>query len=559
MNEGNAALLLAQPDIDGGLIGGASLEGRLVHRSIVEGSLLNGMTCCDAGPRACAFPPASSSWTASAWPSRARQRHLAGLPRRCSTRCSPSAPMTRLAASGEAVGLPEGQMGNSEVGHLNIGAGRVVFQELTRINRACARRRSLREPGAVRRPSTRRTKPGAALHLMGLLSDGGVHSSQRAPLRARARGGERPGCRRVVRPLLHGRPRRAAASGAGYVAELVDVAGTSCANDRTCARRDRHRHRRGRYYAMDRDNRWERVEQAYDAVVLRPSRVRDRRAVAAMASLLRRGGHRRVRGAHGALTGARDAATATRSSSSTSAPTAPARSPAPWWTRRSPASSASAWPQRDFVCLTEYDPDDPGVRWPSPRSSPNNVLADVLADDGAAPVPHRRDGEVRPCDVLPERRPRGARRRGRSRALIPSPKVATYDLQPEMSEPEVADDAWPRPSKRTRPTCYIVNFANCDMVGHTGVIEAAVAAVEAVDAGVGQVLAAIERKGGVALVTADHGNADKMIAEDGGPFTAHTTNPVPLVLVDCERDRACSLSRSARARSGRHRAHAARG
>ena len=182
-----------------------------------------------------------------------------------------------------------------------------------------------------------------------------------------------------------------------------------------------------------------------------------------------------------------------------------------------------------FVCLTEYDPEIPApVAFA--KEFPENVLADVLAAAGLRQY-HIAETEKYAHVTFFLNGGREEPKAGEERALVPSPKVATYDLKPEMSEPEVARTL-AAAIDADEADVYIVNFANCDMVGHTGVIPAAVAAVEAVDAGVGEVLAALERKGGFALVTADHGNADKMIAEDGSPFTAHTTALVPLVLAD---------------------------
>ena len=188
-----------------------------------------------------------------------------------------------------------------------------------------------------------------------------------------------------------------------------------------------------------------------------------------------------------------------------------------------------AWPQVSFACLTEYDPEIPApVAFP--KEFPDNVLADVLAAAGLRQY-HIAETEKYAHVTFFLNGGREEPKAGEERALVPSPKVATYDLKPEMSEPDVAATL-AAAIEAGEADVYIVNFANCDMVGHTGRIPAAVAAVEAVDAGVGQVLAALERKGGVALVTADHGNADKMLGEDGSPFTAHTTAPVPLVLAD---------------------------
>ena len=189
----------------------------------------------------------------------------------------------------------------------------------------------------------------------------------------------------------------------------------------------------------------------------------------------------------------------------------------------------SRFPQVSFVCLTEYDPEIPApVAYP--KEFPGNVLADVLAAAGLRQY-HIAETEKYAHVTFFLNGGREEPKAGEERALVPSPKVATYDLKPEMSEPDVAATL-AAAIDAGEADVYIVNFANCDMVGHTGHIPAAVAAVEAVDAGVGQVLAALERKGGVALVTADHGNADKMLGEDGSPFTAHTTAPVPLVLAD---------------------------
>ncbi|WP_394355765.1 2,3-bisphosphoglycerate-independent phosphoglycerate mutase [Adlercreutzia wanghongyangiae] len=430
---------------------------------------------------------------------------------------------TRLAASGEAVGLPEGQMGNSEVGHLNIGAGRVVFQELTRINRAC-RAGDLAGNPVLREAFEAASRPGSALHLMGLLSDGGVHSSNEH-LYALVDAALAAGVGHImIHCFMDGRD-VPPSSGAGYMAELVDYierAASRAAHGAVVEVASVE----GRYFAMDRDNRWERVQRAWDAVAnARP--LTEASAVAAMESSYAAGiTDEFVEPVALVDRGMRDGDAVVffnfrpdRARELTRALVDPDFS----------GFKRDRFPQVRFVCLTEYDPAIPApVAFP--KEFPENVLADVLA---AAELSQYHIAETEKYAHVTFFLNGGveAEKAGESRKLIASPKVATYDLQPEMSEPAVAD-ALVDAIQADEADVYIVNFANCDMVGHTGVVDAARAAVEAVDDGVGRVLAAIRAKGGVALVTADHGNADKMIAEDGGAFTAHTTAPVPLVLVD---------------------------
>ncbi len=429
-------------------------------------------------------------------------------------------PHTLLDASGEAVGLPEGQMGNSEVGHLNIGAGRVVFQELTRINRACADG-SLAANPVLQEAFQAACAPGAALHLMGLLSDGGVHSSNEH-LYALLRAARDAGVPQVmVHCFMDGRD-VPPSSGGGYVEDLKRELDALRAPGFEAAIASIA----GRYYAMDRDNRWDRVQKAYDTLV-RPAAVADLVPVQAMEASYADGvTDEFVAPVAFDQRGIRDGDAVVffnfrpdRARQLTRAFTDPAFE----------GFVRAAFPQVRFVCLTEYDPDIPApVAFP--KEFPSNVLADVLADAGLRQY-HIAETEKYAHVTFFLNGGIEAQKAGEERALIASPKVATYDLQPEMSEPEVADTL-AAAIDEGEADVYIVNFANCDMVGHTGVIPAAVAAVEAVDAGVGKVLAAMERAGGATLVTADHGNADKMLADDGTPHTAHTTAPVPLVLVD---------------------------
>lgn len=430
----------------------------------------------------------------------------------------------RLEASGEAVGLPAGQMGNSEVGHLNIGAGRVVFQELTRINRACADGSVVSNP-VIQDAFEAARKPGAALHFMGLLSDGGVHSSN-AHLFALLQAAHDAGVAHVmVHCFMDGRD-VPPSSGARYLAELVEVIERLNADAAQSGCFIEIASIEGRYFAMDRDNRWDRVQRAYDTIA-GAKNVIELGPVEAMEASYAAGITDEfvepvALSARGMCDG--DAVVffnfrPDRAREITRALTDPAFA----------GFERAFWPQVSFVCLTEYDPDIPApVAFA--KEFPENVLADVLADAGLAQY-HIAETEKYAHVTFFLNGGREESKVGEQRKLIASPKVSTYDLQPEMSEPEVAREL-AGAIEADAADVYIVNFANCDMVGHTGVIPAAVAAVEAVDAGVGLVLDAIARKGGVAFVTADHGNADKMLAADGTPHTAHTTAPVPFVLVD---------------------------
>lgn len=430
----------------------------------------------------------------------------------------------KLEASGEAVGLPDGQMGNSEVGHLNIGAGRVVFQELTRINRACADGSLAANPVICQAFDTAK-QPDSALHLMGLLSDGGVHSSNQH-LYALIRSALKAGVGKVmVHCFLDGRdvPPK---SGKSFVAQLEEEIAAICTEVGAAPDAAVIASISGRYYAMDRDNRWDRVERAY-LTLTRAANLTELNAQDAMqasydAEVTDEFVIPVALNARGMKNG--DAVIffnfrPDRAREITRALMDPEFS----------GFERTQNPELFYVCLTEYDPTIPApVAFA--KEFPQQVLADVIADAGLRQY-HIAETEKYAHVTFFLNGGVEAPKQNETRMLVNSPKVATYDLKPEMSEPEVAQ-ALAAAIRADESDIYIVNFANCDMVGHTGVIPAARDAVEAVDAGVAQVVEAMKEKGGVVLITADHGNADKMIAEDGSPFTAHTTALVPFCLLD---------------------------
>ena len=423
---------------------------------------------------------------------------------------------TELQASGLDVGLPEGQMGNSEVGHTNIGVGRVVFQDLPRITKSIQDGDFFRNPAYCHAMDACKEK-GTSLHLMGLLSDGGVHSHIQH-LFALLKMAKERGLEKVyIHAFLDGRD-VSPTSGVDYVAQTVEKCREIGVGKIATVM--------GRYYAMDRDKRWDRVEQAYDAMVYGESAVFNPVPVAAVKDSYAAG----VTDEFVEPVVCDTDGTISDNDSVIFFNFRPDRAREITRTLVDPAFDGftrQTFPLT-FVCNTEYDATMPNVEVAFPRVSVHNGLGEYLSQMGMTQL---RIAETEKYahvtfffnggseTVFP----------GEDRVLVPSPKVATYDLQPEMSAPEVCAKC----VERIESGAYdviILNFANCDMVGHTGVYEAAVKAVETVDECVGKVVDATLKMGGIAMITADHGNAEQMEESDGSPMTAHTTNPVPFIL-----------------------------
>ncbi len=429
-------------------------------------------------------------------------------------------PNCELGSAGESVGLPEGQMGNSEVGHLNIGAGRVVYQDLTRITRSISEgefNKNMVLIDAMRNVKSR----GSSLHLMGLLSDGGVHShiSHLYALLAMAK--EQSIAKVYVHAFLDGRdvpPKSALTYIADAQIKMKELGGEFATIS-------------GRYYAMDRDKRWERVEKAYNAMTRGEGREAES-PIIAVKNAYERG-----------------------ETDEFVSPTVILRNEKPgsliydndtiiFFNFRSDRAreitrafidnkfngfDRKSHPKINFVCLTQYD-ETFNVTVAFPPEPLKNILAEVLSrhhlkqlriaeTEKYAHVTFFFNGGVEP--PVP----------GEDRILIPSPKVATYDMQPEMSVFPVTDEVV-KAIASGKYDVIILNYANCDMIGHTGVFDAAVRAVEAIDTCIGMVYDAVIQSGGLLIITADHGNAEKMCDEAGGIHTAHTSNRVPFVI--CE-------------------------
>jgi 2,3-bisphosphoglycerate-independent phosphoglycerate mutase len=423
---------------------------------------------------------------------------------------------TELAASGLDVGLPDGQMGNSEVGHTNIGGGRVVFQDLPRITNAIGDGSFFRNPAYLRAMRSCREQ-GTALHLMGLLSNGGVHSHNTHLWALLKMAGEQKVEKVYLHMFLDGRD-VSPTSGADFLAEAVEKCREIGVGKIATVM--------GRYYAMDRDKRWDRVEQAYDAMVYGEGAVHNPEPVAAV----------RDSYAAGVTDEFVEPVVCDQNGSISDNDSVIFFNFRP--DRAREITRALVDPEFDgfthqyfpllFVCNTEYDASMPNVEVAFPRITVENGLGEYLSRMGLTQL---RIAETEKYAHVTFFFNGGSETvfRGEDRVLVPSPKVATYDLQPEMSAPEVCEKC----VERIESGAYdviILNFANCDMVGHTGNFKAAVQAVETVDTCVGRVVDATRKMGGIAMITADHGNAEQMLQSDGSPMTAHTTNPVPFLL-----------------------------
>ncbi len=438
-------------------------------------------------------------------------------------------PMTFIGASGMDVGLPDGQMGNSEVGHTNIGAGRVVYQELTRITKAI-KDGDFFENEALKGAMENCLKNDSALHLMGLMSDGGVYSHN-THMYAIVEMAKKMGLKKVfVHCFLDGRD-VPPASGADFVKETYEkLAEIGVGKVATVM---------GRYYAMDRDNRWERVEKAYAAMVYGEG-IKAECGVEAIKK-----SYETIDEDGKYLTDEFVIPTVCAENATISANDSvvffnfrPDR--AREITRTFVDEAFNGFERKKgffplyYVCMTQYDATMPNVQVAFKPQTLENTFGEYLSKMGKTQL---RIAETEKYAHVTFFFNGGVEKQydGEDRILVASPKVATYDMQPEMSAYEVTDKVV-EAIKSGKYDAIILNFANCDMVGHTGVFDAAKAAVEAVDTCVGKTYDAVMEMDGVMLITADHGNADKMLEEDGTAFTAHTTNPVPFVVAgyDCE-------------------------
>ena len=426
-------------------------------------------------------------------------------------------PHTLIGASGLDVGLPDGQMGNSEVGHTNIGAGRVVYQMLVKISKSI-KEGTIRKNPAIVGAVENCVKNGSALHLMGLLSDGGVHSHIEHLFGLMEMAKDMGVEKIYVHAFLDGRD-VPPTSGAEYMEKLVEETQRIGAGKVATVM--------GRFYAMDRDNAWDRVEKAYAAMVYGEG-VEGCCPVGAIKKSYEEG----VTDEFMVPTVLDKEGTIKAGDSVIFFNFRPDR--ARQITRAFVDPDFTGFPRKNgffplhFVCMTQYDATMPNVHAAFPPEALTMTMGEYISKNGLTQL---RIAETQKYAHVTFFYNGGEEKTfpGEDRILIKSPDVETFDLKPEMSAYEVTD-AVVKAIEEDKYNMIILNYANCDMVGHTGIEEAATKAVEAVDACVGRTVDAILKAGGAALITADHGNAEKMKEPDGAPFTAHTTNPVPLIV-----------------------------
>ncbi len=428
-------------------------------------------------------------------------------------------PMATLSASGLDVGLPDGQMGNSEVGHLNLGAGRIVYQDLTRINRDIENESFYSNPALIDFLAELKNRNGV-LHLWGLLSDGGVHSHI-DHIKAVLRAAKKANVGRVlIHAFMDGRD-TSPTGGAEYMADLLQEMKTLGIGEIATII--------GRYYAMDRDKRWERVQMAYDLIVSGKGAAASADPVSTLrnyysagktdefipATRIVKGGSPIIQDGDGVLF------INFRADRTRQLCDAILKDDFNGFKRE-------YRPKISLATMTEYDPAY-GVPILYPPQSMKKIFGEVVSEAGCTQL-RMAETEKYPHVTYFFNGGNETPYVGEDREMVPSPKVATYDLKPEMSAPELTQAVIRRLRQKNYDT-LVLNYANPDMVGHTGSLPAAIKAVETIDACVKVVIEEILKLGGCALVTADHGNCEQMIAPDGSPHTAHTTNPVHIIYV----------------------------
>ena len=433
-------------------------------------------------------------------------------------------PTTDIHTSGLDVGLPEGQMGNSEVGHTNIGAGRIVYQELTRITKSIEDGDFFSIPefvGAIENCKKYHSK----LHLMGLLSDGGVHSHIRHLFALLELAKRRDFEDVYVHCFMDGRD-TPPTSGESYLAELEEKMKEKGVGKIASIT--------GRFYAMDRDKRWQRIEKAYNALVNGEGEKKASSTLAIEGSYQKEIFDEFVDPTV-IINGETPVATIGEHDSVIFFNFRPDR--AREITRTLVDPDFHEFPTKPldlyYVCMTNYDDTMPNVNIAFKKEELKNTFGEYISEKGLTQL---RIAETEKYAHVTFFFNGGEEKQypGEDRILVPSPKVETYDLKPEMSAPEVTEKVVDAIHSK-KYDCIILNYANPDMVGHTGNLEAAIKAIETIDECVGKVVEAVTKENGVLFITADHGNAEQMIDyKTGEPHTAHTTNPVPFILVGME-------------------------